>query len=178
MEGNVSKSRDRKSELCSGVSTKTYWKYFQSGAGAFSLALFIFNLLIAEFFFCASDYWLSLWTATENARWLNSRNNLTSSFEVNFSSKETRVFQEENRQILRIYNWVLERNTAIYVYSIVIVGVFIFGYLRAAHFYSIAVRASLNLHDAMFNAIIRSPVDFFGKNPVGKSDSVCFEILK
>lgn len=145
-----------------GVSPKTYWKYFKSGAGPLSLTLFLFNLLIAEFFFCTSDYWLNLWTESENTRWLN-----TSTLRTNFSSTGSGAFYEFNSNITRVDNWPLNRNTGIYVYSLLVGGVFLFGYLRAIHFYSISIKASINLHGAMFSAIIRSPVKFFDNNSVG-----------
>lgn len=151
-----------------GVSLKVYWKYFKAGAGPFSFTLFMLNLLIAELLFCASDYWIKLWTEAENTRWLNT----SSTLKTNSSATENKSSNEYYKEISD--NWYIDRNTGIYVYSIIVVGVFLFGYARAIHFYSISIKASTNLHGAMFNSILRSPVEFFDNNSVGRSDIVFF----
>lgn len=69
--------------------------------------------------------------------------------------------------------FVLDTMMGIYVYSILIGGVFVFGYLRAMHFHWICTGASEKLHDTMFRAIIRAPIEFFDKNPVGKLIILC-----
>ena len=154
-----STTQDEESSAAAGVSGATYWKYFQSGSGACSFILFMLSCLTSEILFCASDYWLNLWTSTESGRSLNpgliingtERNSSLTIGPVNFL----------------VDGLVLDRNMGIYVYSILIGGVFIFGFLRAAQFYGIATSTSLKLHDNMFQAVIGAPVQFFDKNSLG-----------
>jgi len=164
-------SQDEKPAVA-GVSGATYWKYFQSGGGVCSFIFFVLSCLTAEILFCASDYWLNLWTSAERARHHTLNSGIISSIPSNINSTtegnasltaglHTTTFENE---------WVLDRNTGIYVYSILIGGVIIFGFLRATHFYGISTGASIRLHGNMFQAVIRAPVQFFDKNPVGKYD--------
>ena len=60
-----STTQDEESSAAAGVSVATYWKYFQSGSGACSFILFMLSCLTSEILFCASDYWLTIWTAAE-----------------------------------------------------------------------------------------------------------------
>lgn len=62
----------------------------------------------------------------------------------------------------------------IIVFSAIIVGVFLFGILRALMFFKVAVDASQALHNSMFASILRSNIGFFDNNPVGKN--VCVVI--
>lgn len=44
----------------------------------------------------------------------------------------------------------------------------VFGFLRCLLFFNVLVNSAENLHDSMFNAILRTPVQFFDVNPIGK----------
>lgn len=56
----------------------------------------------------------------------------------------------------------------VYIFSGIIGAVFLFGLLRALMFFKVAVDASMNLHNRMFNFILRAPITFFDTNPVGE----------
>lgn len=142
-----------------GVGAGTYWKYLHSGGGAFQLIFFTISCLFTEALFCASDYWLNLWTAAERTRNSN----------ATFNSSRISTYDEEmmNTTSLTKETWVLDTTTGIYVYSILIGCVFIFGFLRALQFFVICSTASVKLYDTMFQAVIHAPVQFFDKNPVG-----------
>jgi len=64
-------------------------------------------------------------------------------------------------------DWVLTRSTGICVFSILMGSVFVFGYLRAVMFFRVCMNASVALHDTMFKAVLRAPIQFFDRNPVG-----------
>lgn len=160
MISNIEDSSSIQDDLSQGVSVVTYWKYFRSGAGAFSFTFFILNCIIAEFLFCASDYWLNLWTEAEGSQ----RSNPTNTTLLPTITKDGTGEIEANDLVL------MDRNMGIYVYSALIGGVFFFGYFRSAHFYGISTAASVKLHDNMFQAILRAPISFFDQNPVGQSN--------
>ena len=146
-------------ETDSGRVTATiYWKYFGSGGCVFYLIILVLNCTVAEILFCASDYWLNLWISAERVNW--SKNATTISTNTTF--QETgKIYIEE------IGHW-LDRQMGINIYSLLIGGVLIFGYLRAAQFHSVCNAASQKLHDIMFQAVLRAPAQFFDSNPVGK----------
>jgi len=154
MASLVEENQDEKPKTV-GVSRSTYLKYFQSGSSALSLVLLALVLVVAEFLSCASDYWLTIWTAAERVHWNNSYNNINSSF-----------VEQPVVSLFGTY-WVLDRETGICIFSILICSVFIFGYLRALQFFRICMAASLALHDQMFRALLHTPIKFFDQNPVG-----------
>lgn len=45
----------------------------------------------------------------------------------------------------------------------------VFGFARSLLIFHVLVRSSQSLHNAMFDAVIRTPVRFFDVNPVGVS---------
>ena len=141
----------------SGVALSSYWKYVRSGSGILLLFLFVINCLTTEVLFCVSDYWLKLWTSAKK-----DRNTSSETFFANSSEdgniNEARGFGED---------WIIDTNTSIYVYSILITGVIILAYLRAVHFYDISLRASTKLHNDMSLAILGAPIKFFDENSVG-----------
>jgi len=154
----VAEDTAQQEEADSGrVNAATYWKYFSSGGSVFYLILLVLNCLVAEILLCASDYWLNLWISAERVKW-------TTDLTI---SNDTRI-QESNRKthIEGIDNW-LDRHMGITIYSILIGGVLIFGYLRAAQFHNVCNAASEKLHDNMFRAVLRAPAQFFDSNPVG-----------
>ncbi len=125
-----------------GISFSTYLKYFLAGGGYISFALCTLTFILSQILYSASDYWLNIWTNSEQ----NSAENSTSSS------------WEDN----------IDTNTGIYVYTILIVGVFIFSLIRTVHFFILCMKSSVKLHDQMFHAAIRAPLLFFDRNPVGK----------
>lgn len=55
----------------------------------------------------------------------------------------------------------------VYIFTGIIAAVFLFGLLRALMFFKVAVDSSMNMHNKMFNSLLRSPISFFDTNPVG-----------
>ncbi len=141
------------------VNAATYWKYFSSGGSGFYLIILVMNCLLAEILFCASDFWLNLWISAERVNWSNN----SATISTNSAHQET----EEKPLFQEIDNW-LDRQMGIKIYSLLIGGVLVFGYIRAAQFHSVCNAASEKLHDIMFQAVLRAPAQFFDRNPVGK----------
>lgn len=62
----------------------------------------------------------------------------------------------------------LDNETALYVYSILILGSIIWSTAKNVVFYKISMNASKNLHDSMFSCLLRAPMRFFDVNPSGR----------
>ena len=71
-----------------------------------------------------------------------------------------------NTGILKVQPW--SQNVYIYVYSGIIVSIFILGITRSFAFYALCMRASQRLHDMVFGALIRTGMRFFDTNPSGR----------
>lgn len=128
------------------VTLAVYGKYVHSGGGYISFMLLVLSSVLAQALFSATDYWLNLWTNAEQLR-----ANSTTSGNVTEQS-----WQEE-----------IDTTTGIYVYSILVLGVFIFSLIRTVHLFFMCLFSSVKLHNEMFHSIIRSPLLFFDRNPVG-----------
>lgn len=118
-----------------------------AGGGYWSFALFCLICIFTQVLYSAADYWLNIWTNAEQIRAAN----LTQPTEEPVKSWEEEV----------------DTYTGIYVYSILICGVFVFSLIRTIHFFLICMLSSIKLHNQMFDAVIRAPLVFFDRNPVG-----------
>ncbi|XP_074600378.1 ATP-binding cassette sub-family C member 4-like [Brevipalpus obovatus] len=143
------------------VSGKTYWKYFKAGAGLWFGFLVLLVNLIAQVLFSVNDMWLAHWTNSLSKKQLEplkddseflssniSSNGQESSFFDTFSSSDT--------------------TTNTIIYFILVLGLFITTLLRAAMFFQMTFRASINLHNLIFYRILRCPMQMFEENPVGR----------
>lgn len=61
------------------------------------------------------------------------------------------------------------RKTYIIIYAALVMILVIVGIIRSVVFASTVTKASLNLHNGMFNAIIRATVYFLNTNPSGNN---------
>ena len=176
------------------VKIEIYWKYFHAGAGYVSLLLFVIIFLISQVLFIGTDYWLTLWTDAEELRYLRSSNltetnatedyltdmnmtesswpdfNITESSLLNFFTDESNLTDLNITDGTVVSDWIenIDTTTGVYVYSIMIGGLFFFIMIRTTYFYLICMSASVKLHNKMFKSIIRAQLAFFDQNPVGK----------
>lgn len=61
-----------------------------------------------------------------------------------------------------------DKNFDIYVFSIITIATVLVTIGRSFHFFNFAMRASKNLHNSMFNGLIRASMHFFHTNPSGR----------
>ena len=155
------------------VSKGIYWHYFRAGGGALSFIVLVFNCFVAQILFSGTDYWLTVWTDAEEFRsrqlttgLVNDTDNSTES-DYSFSNETVQTNTTSGT------SWVenIDTITGVYVYTILIVGMFIFSLIRSVHFFIMCMKSSISLHNKMFESVIRSPVLFFDKNPVGKNNN-------
>ncbi len=123
--------------------SKSCWKFFSLAGGVSLVIVFVLICTIEQSLHYGSSFWLSIWTNAEMMR------------NFNLSSKENK-------------NWDVSIETGTYVYSGILGGAFIFAGLSTVQFYVMCTVSSMKLHNQMFNAVLRSPMSFFDKNPVGK----------
>ena len=133
------------------VGVLTYLRYFWSGGGILGVFLFFTLNIGAQTCYIATDWWLSYWTeqTTQQSKVLSEYHNSTA---FNITSPPP------DSALMDYY---------VYIYSGLVVSVFIVGFLRAIMMFQLMVRCSQQLHLAMFHAVIRSPILFFDTNPIG-----------
>lgn len=154
---------------------RVYWNYFISGGGCFPFFVFIVNSLMAQILFSGSDFWLTLWTNSEERRARDRSFTDNSSILTNSSSEEnpfnvTEVIDPFAGPAPFTGDWWKDPDTytGVYVFTILIVGVFVFTMIRTIHYFLMCMTSSVNLHNNMFQSVIRAPLLFFDQNPVGK----------
>lgn len=60
------------------------------------------------------------------------------------------------------------QETLIYIYSAIILSIFVIAITRSFAFYTLCVRCSQRLHDLAFNALIKTGMRFYDTNPSGR----------
>lgn len=66
------------------------------------------------------------------------------------------------------------RLTCIVIYTVLVISLIVAIFVRSAIFVTVCTRASLNLHNRMFDAIIRATMHFFNTNSSGNHNRVEF----
>ncbi|KAB1267582.1 Multidrug resistance-associated protein 4 [Camelus dromedarius] len=128
------------------VGFKAYKNYFTAGAHWFIIIFLILLNIAAQASYILQDWWLSYWANQQGAL------NIT----VNGKGNETEKLD---------LNWYLG------IYSGLTVATVLFGLARSLLVFYVLVSSSQTLHNKMFESILRAPVLFFDRNPIGKSDT-------
>ena len=163
------------------VPFSAYLKYFTSGGGYVSFIFLILNCIAAQVLFSATDYWLNLWTNAEQMKVSSVSSSSNSSSKSLFASHLTVPISVQSSSS-RSWQEQIDTTTGIHVYSILISGVFVFSLARTTHLFINFLFSSMKLHNQMFRSVIRSPLAFFDRNPVGKDRDlslfcICFLIF-
>lgn len=143
-----------------------YWQYFRAGGGCLSSFFLLVTFLITHILFSGSEYWLTLWTNSEERRahfnWTISENSTESGESDQLHNNETASSIAQSLDNIDTY-------MGITVFSGMVAGVFVFSLVRTIHFFILCMNSSVGLHNKMFQAIIRAPLQFFDHNPVGNN---------
>nr|XP_010978532.2 multidrug resistance-associated protein 4 isoform X1 [Camelus dromedarius] len=125
------------------VGFKAYKNYFTAGAHWFIIIFLILLNIAAQASYILQDWWLSYWANQQGAL------NIT----VNGKGNETEKLD---------LNWYLG------IYSGLTVATVLFGLARSLLVFYVLVSSSQTLHNKMFESILRAPVLFFDRNPIGR----------
>ncbi|NXO04289.1 MRP4 protein, partial [Rhinopomastus cyanomelas] len=121
------------------ISFKVYRKYFTAGANCFVIfILLVFNIL-AQVAYVLQDWWLSYWANHQE------KLNVT----VNGNNGANKTFY-------------------LGIYAGLTVATILFGIIRSLLVFQVLVKSGQNLHNKMFQCILKAPVLFFDRNPIGK----------
>ncbi|CAG13921.1 unnamed protein product, partial [Tetraodon nigroviridis] len=93
--------------------------------------------------FVLQDWWLAHWASEQK------RTNVTEHFNSSVPQQ-------------------LDLDLYLGVYAGLTASSVLFGFLRCLLFFNVLVNSAENLHDRMFDAILRTPVQFFDINPIGR----------
>ncbi|RLW07898.1 hypothetical protein DV515_00003888 [Chloebia gouldiae] len=127
------------------INFKVYRKYFTAGANYFVIfILFLLNIL-AQVAYVLQDWWLSYWANHQEKLNLTTNGN-----------------NETNKPDY------LDLNFYLGIYAGLTVATILFGIIRSLLVFQVLVNSGQNLHNKMFQSILKAPVLFFDRNPIGK----------
>ncbi|XP_070655987.1 ATP-binding cassette sub-family C member 4-like isoform X1 [Bos indicus] len=125
------------------VGFKTYKNYFTAGADWPIIIFFILVNIAAQVAYILQDWWLAFWANVQNGLYFG-------------------VYVKEDEDVVFVLNWYLS------VYSGLTVSTVLFGITRSLLIFYILVNSSQTLHNKMLESILRAPVLFFHRNPIGR----------
>uniref|UniRef100_A0A665T414 Multidrug resistance-associated protein 4 n=2 Tax=Echeneis naucrates TaxID=173247 RepID=A0A665T414_ECHNA len=132
------------------VSGRIYLKYLTAGCSFPVLLLILIISVTAEAAYILQDWWLVYWA--KEMYFNRSTEALSVKSEVNATHSAPEF-------TLTFYLGIYSGLTAVTV---------VFGYARSLVIFHGLVRSAQNLHNSMFNAVLRAPVVFFDVNPIGR----------
>ncbi|XP_075419651.1 ATP-binding cassette sub-family C member 4 [Tenrec ecaudatus] len=125
------------------IGLKAYKNYFAAGAHWLVIIFLILLNVAALVFYVLQDWWLSYWANEQSAlnATVNGNGNVTETLDL---------------------NWFLG------IYAGLTVATVLFGIARSLLVFYILVHSSQTLHNKMFESILKAPVLFFDRNPIGR----------
>lgn len=123
-----------------------YWYYIRASSSLILvITLFITNMG-TQVLFNGCDFWLSLWTDTEQRKAANNGTNVEPAITVTDSL-------------------TLDQNATIY--TILVASLFVLTLIRTTCFFITCMRSSIVLHNRLFRSVLKAPIKFFDSNPIG-----------
>ncbi|KAE8625965.1 hypothetical protein XENTR_v10006453 [Xenopus tropicalis] len=127
------------------VGFKVYKKYFTSGSSYLMLFVVLLLNILSQVTYVLQDWWLSYW-ANEQGK-------------LNITSGTNSTGSKTEQLDLTLY---------LGVYAGLTVATIIFGVLRCLLVFHVLVCAAQALHNQMFQSLLKAPVLFFDRNPIGR----------
>ncbi|XP_035420768.1 ATP-binding cassette sub-family C member 4 isoform X1 [Cygnus atratus] len=127
------------------INFKVYRKYFTAGANYFVIFILIVFNILAQVAYVLQDWWLSYWA--------NHQEKLNVTTNGNNGANETEHLD------LKFY---------LGIYAGLTVATILFGIIRSLLVFQVLVNSGQTLHNRMFQAILKAPVLFFDRNPIGR----------
>nr|XP_012224795.1 PREDICTED: probable multidrug resistance-associated protein lethal(2)03659 [Linepithema humile]XP_012224797.1 PREDICTED: probable multidrug resistance-associated protein lethal(2)03659 [Linepithema humile]XP_012224798.1 PREDICTED: probable multidrug resistance-associated protein lethal(2)03659 [Linepithema humile]XP_012224799.1 PREDICTED: probable multidrug resistance-associated protein lethal(2)03659 [Linepithema humile]XP_012224800.1 PREDICTED: probable multidrug resistance-associated prot len=128
------------------LSRDVFFAYFKASKKPFMIAMMILIFLVNQIVSGGSDYFVAFWVNVESNSWHES-DNLTKEF---------------------LWDGPLSRDSMIYIYSAMIVGIILLWQLQTIVYFTVCMWSSVNLHSDMFHSILRTTMYFYNTNPAGR----------
>ncbi|NXA67055.1 MRP4 protein, partial [Mohoua ochrocephala] len=127
------------------INFKVYRKYFTAGANYLVIFILIVFNILAQVAYVLQDWWLSYWANHQE--------------KLNLTTNGYNGTNETEHLDLNFY---------LGIYAGLTVATILFGIIRSLLVFQVLVNSSQNLHNKMFQSILKAPVLFFDRNPIGK----------
>ncbi|XP_072762870.1 ATP-binding cassette sub-family C member 4 [Anoplolepis gracilipes] len=141
-------------------------KFFQIGANLYLAFIVLLLFIITQFIVSLNDYYVPyLINTVETQKYLaklHSLNQTNNIYNENMTTNHLATILSDEQDISPMMM------DYIYVYTGIVVGIFVIGITRSLVFYKTCMTCSQRLHDMMFSALIRTGMRFFDTNPSGR----------
>ncbi|XP_049671760.1 ATP-binding cassette sub-family C member 4 isoform X4 [Accipiter gentilis] len=127
------------------INLKVYRKYFTAGANYFVIFILVVFNILAQVAYVLQDWWLSYWA--------NHQEKLNVTTNGDNGTNETEH---------------LDLNFYLGIYAGLTVATILFGIVRSLLVFQVLVNSGQTLHNKMFQSILKAPVLFFDRNPIGR----------
>ncbi|XP_053212745.1 ATP-binding cassette sub-family C member 4-like [Panonychus citri] len=127
---------------------RVYREYFLAGGNIVFIVIFLMTTCLSQAIINYADWWISEWSDDSLA--------LSESYNETVAGID---FKEYSRPFI-------SRNATIY--SCVMLALLISVFIRLGMNYRICLKASETLHNRIFARLLRTPLNFFENNPVGR----------
>nr|CAD7430331.1 unnamed protein product [Timema monikensis] len=147
------------------VGGDVYAAYLRAG-GNCCVVFFLFSMcFIAQFLASCGDYWITKWTNLEEMRYKSLLD--TNSTVLTDIVNTTTTTPVTNSTFLEPDS-DLSTEWCIYVYAAITIATIVISLGRSFLFFTVCMKASQRLHNAMFDSITRATMWFFNNNPSGR----------
>ncbi|VVC32376.1 ABC transporter type 1, transmembrane domain,ABC transporter-like,P-loop containing nucleoside triphosphate [Cinara cedri] len=140
------------------VLKNVYMTYVTAGGSICKIGLLLFVYFLCQILITGSDYWISYWVNKEEYAFR----------QINISI----LVNETSAMVNDTFNLIIipsdDRFTCIMVYSVLIILMIVINIIKSLINVSVCMSASINLHNTMFNTIIRTTMSFFNTNSSGR----------
>ncbi|KAJ8871218.1 hypothetical protein PR048_027524 [Dryococelus australis] len=136
------------------VKWDTYISYARAGGNMFLISAVAFVVLLSQVSTSAVDYWSSIWTTMEEERLFF--------YDTSFGNSTDPAAEHISEYVS------LSSDQTIMVYGILILACVVIVLARSIFAFFFCMRASVNLHNTMFENILRGRMRFFDTNPSGR----------
>nr|CAI9712223.1 unnamed protein product [Rangifer tarandus platyrhynchus] len=130
-------------QLKGKVDFKTYANYFTAGAHWPVIIFLILVNIAAQVAYALQDWWLADWAKIQSGLYFG-------------------TYLKEAEDVMFVLNWFLR------VFSGLTVSTILFGIIRSLLMFYVLANSSQTLHNKMLESILRAPVLFFNRNPIGR----------
>ena len=165
----ISAPEQVKEQRSSGsVKFKVYKDYFRSGSNWFAVIFMFFMNILCQVLYSGSDIWLSFWTGEEEKKLMRLHGIEDEELDSPILAINA-IHSNESSKSFDIDDYSLsEHYFNLGIYGAIVGALVVTSLIRTVYFFVLCMRSSVNLHDQMFQSIIRAPCRFFDTNPVGK----------
>lgn len=144
--GDSRRDRSKEPEALSSISTNcsTYLFYISNAGGVLIVIWFFIANFVCQFIYQFTDYFLSEWTDSEQRKFMEG---------IKFSP-------------MSYLDRATESETTL-IYTILVLLCLLSAFIRASTLFAATLRASIKIHDKLFNSIVNAPMRFFDFSPIG-----------